>query len=292
MTLQEPKAPVRCRMIDKRGCPPSYNSGFCADYDVDCDACWKEWKEWKETNSVTFYDEHTEFSYDQLYYLMNRTEERKAMSKDCVVCGTCNYCVPIAGTEKDGRPPFHTCLNKKSPFGSYIVPFLGDACAKYTRNGACQTCEKKDTGCMEDRKACIHPQGFVSLNEIDYDKPEKKTVVFDFDGVIHSYQHPYTTEWDIPDPPVPGIADVIDNLNKDFKVIVCSTRCRTSAGRSAVADWLFKNGIAVYGVEAEKPPAVCYVDDRAIRFDGTTDCLEEKIRYFKSWVEDRDEHGE
>ena len=26
-------------------CPPGYNGGFCADYDVDCTACWEQWKE-------------------------------------------------------------------------------------------------------------------------------------------------------------------------------------------------------------------------------------------------------
>ena len=35
---------------------------------------------------------------------------------------------------------------------------------------------------------------------------------------------------------------------------------------------------------AEKPPAICYVDDRAICFDGNTDGLIEKIVNFKSWV--------
>lgn len=24
-------------------CPPDYNSGFCADYGLDCDACWAQW---------------------------------------------------------------------------------------------------------------------------------------------------------------------------------------------------------------------------------------------------------
>lgn len=29
--------------MNERGCPPGYNGGFCADYDVDCKACWEQW---------------------------------------------------------------------------------------------------------------------------------------------------------------------------------------------------------------------------------------------------------
>lgn len=25
-------------------CPPDYNGGFCADYDVDCDKCWESYR--------------------------------------------------------------------------------------------------------------------------------------------------------------------------------------------------------------------------------------------------------
>ena len=31
--------------MDERGCPPDYNGGFCADYNVDCDACWEQWRQ-------------------------------------------------------------------------------------------------------------------------------------------------------------------------------------------------------------------------------------------------------
>ena len=31
-------------VVEERGCPPGYNGGFCADYDVDCETCWRKWK--------------------------------------------------------------------------------------------------------------------------------------------------------------------------------------------------------------------------------------------------------
>lgn len=38
----------------------------------------------------------------------------------------------------------------------------------------------------------------------------KQTVVFDFDGVIHSYISGWKESTTIPDPPVPGIAEAMN----------------------------------------------------------------------------------
>lgn len=89
---------------------------------------------------------------------------------------------------------------------------------------------------------------------------DKKTIVFDFDGVIHSY----TSGWQgisvIPDPVVPEIQAAINYLRMEgYEVIV------------------------VDDVVAHKPPAICYIDDRAICFDGDALGLIGKIRAFKPW---------
>ena len=47
--------------------------------------------------------------------------------------------------------------------------------------------------------------------------------------------------------------------------------------------YLRDNGITVDDVTMEKPPAVCYIDDRAICFDGHPETLLEKIVNFKPW---------
>ena len=47
--------------------------------------------------------------------------------------------------------------------------------------------------------------------------------------------------------------------------------------------WLTKHNITVDLITDKKPPAVCYVDDRAICFDGTAAGLVERIENFKPW---------
>lgn len=115
----------------------------------------------------------------------------------------------------------------------------------------------------------------------------RPTVVFDFDGVIHSY----TSGWQgsdaaIPDPPVSGIKEAIDHIRAaGYRVVVVSTRCRSVEGQYAIARWLRENGIEVDNITSEKPPAVCYVDDRAITFDGHPETLLERIVNFQPWYQ-------
>ena len=115
----------------------------------------------------------------------------------------------------------------------------------------------------------------------------KRTVIFDFDGVIHSY----TSGWKgidvIPDEPVSGIREVIDELRNEhgYEVVVVSTRCAETCGIAAIHEWLNKHGIVVDRVQAEKPPALVVVDDRCICFDGATRGLVDKIRNFRPYRE-------
>lgn len=113
------------------------------------------------------------------------------------------------------------------------------------------------------------------------------TVVFDFDGVIHSYVSGWKGAENAPDPVVPGIKEAIDQLRElGYKIVVVSTRCASAAGMGTVRKYLKDNCIEVDDVMAEKPPALCYVDDRAICFRGDAGTLVEQVRSFKSWTED------
>lgn len=112
----------------------------------------------------------------------------------------------------------------------------------------------------------------------------KQTVVFDFDGVIHSYTSGWLGVTNIPDPPVPGIKEAIAEIRAaGYEVVVVSTRTADVLGFQAVRAWLMDNDIEVDRVCAEKPPAIVYIDDRAICFDGNPASLLDKIRRFEPW---------
>lgn len=114
----------------------------------------------------------------------------------------------------------------------------------------------------------------------------KKTVVFDFDGVIHSYKSGWQGAVFIPDEPVPGIEKALKDIHDaGYEIVIVSTRCAYVCGMEAVNDWLNKHGLLKYidRICKEKPPAIVYIDDRAICFDGKPDGLLEKINTFKPW---------
>ena len=109
-------------------------------------------------------------------------------------------------------------------------------------------------------------------------------VCFDFDGVIHSYTSGFLGDDVIPDPPVPGIREAIDRLRAaGYEVVVLSSRSANRYGRAAMQDWLDRYGIVVDGIYSHKPPARCYVDDRAVRFDGDASKLFDEIDHFEPW---------
>ena len=114
----------------------------------------------------------------------------------------------------------------------------------------------------------------------------KKTVVFDFDGVIHSYSSGWKGESNIPDPPVPGIDLALKEVHDaGYEIVVVSTRCSSLAGKMAIENWLNMYGLDQYvdRVCKEKPPAIVYIDDRAICFDGRPETLLDKIKHFQPW---------
>lgn len=124
---------------------------------------------------------------------------------------------------------------------------------------------------------------------------DRKTVVFDFDGVIHSYISGWRGETVIPDPPVLGIDKALQSLrDAGYEVVIVSTRCATQEGVDAINFWLYRNGLAQYvdRVCKEKPPAIVYIDDRAICFDGNPYTLINKVKNFKTWYQRRNKNGE
>lgn len=111
----------------------------------------------------------------------------------------------------------------------------------------------------------------------------KKTIALDFDGVIHKYTSKWVSEDVIPDEPVDGIKEFIDDLNKTYRVVIYSARAKTEKGKEAMKKWLKENDITIEKIYYEKPMAFVYIDDRAIRFDGNVNGLKEQIDNFVPW---------
>lgn len=112
------------------------------------------------------------------------------------------------------------------------------------------------------------------------------TVVFDFDGVIHSYTSGWKGMANIPDPPVPGVREAIAEIRAaGYRVVVVSTRCSELDGLVAIRKFMDENHIFVDDISAHKPPALVYIDDRALCFDGHPETLLNKIQEFKPWYQ-------
>ena len=90
------------------------------------------------------------------------------------------------------------------------------------------------------------------------------TVSFDFDGVIHSYRSGWKGAAVIPDPPVEGIKEVIEQLISDgLCVVICSSRAESFEGQEAIAEWLKHYGFPMVQIQARKVPSIVHVDDQS-----------------------------
>jgi hypothetical protein len=107
-----------------------------------------------------------------------------------------------------------------------------------------------------------------------------KNVYVDFDGVLNSYQTPYTTPDDLPDPPVQGAISWLMSLIEEYHVTIFTTRMLQGEAQAAIVDWLIKWGMPMESVEelsfsCIKGGADVYIDDRAYRFTGIFPTIEE-----------------
>lgn len=134
-------------------------------------------------------------------------------------------------------------------------------------------------------KNILFVTGMSNINKTAFEEKQKDTIVFDFDGVIHSYKSGWKGATVIPDEPVEGINEAIQDLRKDYRIVVMSARCFQEGGIAAIKKWLNENDVEVDDVVDKKPPAKAYVDDNGINFDGNAKSLPEKVRTFVPWTE-------
>ena len=124
----------------------------------------------------------------------------------------------------------------------------------------------------------------------------KPILCLDFDGVAHSYTSGWKGEAVIPDPPVPGLFEFLEQATKVFDIQIYSTRSATEEGRYAMMTWFRLERMAWRATEAgkdaaavlmlsfpkTKPPAFITLDDRVLTFTGVWPGIDELLN-FKPW---------
>lgn len=110
---------------------------------------------------------------------------------------------------------------------------------------------------------------------------ESTTICLDFDGVIHKNSKGFY-DGTIYDNPLKGALDSIEELSYDFDLIIYTCKAnpkrplvKGKTGIELVWGWLKKHNVSQYikDVTYIKPNAICYVDDKGIKFDNWDSCL-------------------
>jgi len=122
----------------------------------------------------------------------------------------------------------------------------------------------------------------------------KPILCLDFDGVCHSYTSGWKGANVIPDPPVPGLFEFLEEASEFFDIQIFSSRSHQLCGVEAMEEWfrrerkrwLERGGqgkdVLPISFPYKKPPAFVSLDDRALCFEGTWPDVE-FLRAFKPW---------
>lgn len=116
------------------------------------------------------------------------------------------------------------------------------------------------------------------------EKPKKATVCVDFDGVLNDYEG-----WRGPNymySPRPGAREFLLTLQENYTVIIFSTRSPWK-----LREWLEYYHMPYDKIVSKKVPAVAYIDDRALRFEGNYHKVLHDLKNFKTHWEKEYYHG-
>ena len=111
---------------------------------------------------------------------------------------------------------------------------------------------------------------------------ETYQIGIDFDGVIHRNSKGFY-DGTVYDVPVDGAKEALEAIAEKYVIVVYSAKARKDrmlingkTGVELIWEWLKDYDMAhlVSEVTAEKPRAVCYIDDKAIRFTDWRSALE------------------
>ena len=116
---------------------------------------------------------------------------------------------------------------------------------------------------------------------------ETYQIGIDFDGVIHKNSKGFF-DGTVYDEPVSGVSDALREISKHYTIIVYSAKARKDrmlingkTGVELIWEWLKDHELSKYvkKVTAEKPRAVCYIDDKAVRFINWKDTMADLNKY-------------
>jgi hypothetical protein len=103
------------------------------------------------------------------------------------------------------------------------------------------------------------------------------TICLDFDGVLHGYSQGWH-DGTIYDPPTPGSVAAVRRLyDHGYNLVVCSCRASAPKQREDIRAYVRKHYGIIVTVSDTKPPAVVYIDDRAVEYRGDWDEVLEKV---------------
>ena len=121
----------------------------------------------------------------------------------------------------------------------------------------------------------------------EYDKLQKHEnsfqIAIDFDGVIHGNSKGFY-DGTIYDSPIEGSIDAIKWFNsRGYDIVLFTAKAKpdrplvkNKTGEELIWEWLKKYEIDnfVKEITCEKPRAICYIDDKGIRFESWKNTLE------------------
>lgn len=103
---------------------------------------------------------------------------------------------------------------------------------------------------------------------------KRRTIGWDFDGVINPYTQGFTGLHDVPDAPTPESIEFIKDMHEKGYI----NKILSSRPAEVILNWLKKYDLDQYfsDISNFKFPATVYIDDRALHFTGW-DSLREKL---------------
>jgi hypothetical protein len=119
---------------------------------------------------------------------------------------------------------------------------------------------------------------------------ESKNVCIDFDGVIHDNFDGFG-DGTIYGPIIPGSSEAIKLLAQKYNIIIFTAKAKPDRplingknGAELVMEWLEKHNLKQYvkEVTSEKPRALVYIDDKAIRFTDWESALNQFNNFYES----------